>query len=81
MRLPSLPLLLQVRTLLEEVQAVGRKQGGGAPAVICGDFNSAACSPIYRFVADGCLPLLGHDRKHMSGQVRGRGCQVYGFCA
>ena len=38
--LPTCGCLLQVRTLLEEAHTLGRRYG--APAAICGDFNSAA---------------------------------------
>lgn len=57
----------QVRTLLEEVAAAQR--GRPAPAVICGDFNSAVGSPLYEFVLQGELELGPVDRRRLSGQV------------
>jgi mRNA deadenylase 3'-5' endonuclease subunit Ccr4 len=57
----------QVRTLLEEVAAAQR--GRPAPAVVCGDFNSAVGSPLYEFVLEGELELGPVDRRRLSGQV------------
>ncbi|KDD76993.1 hypothetical protein H632_c46p4, partial [Helicosporidium sp. ATCC 50920] len=60
----------QVRTLLTSISAA-REAAHQAPALVCGDFNSAAHSGIHRFLAQGQLELGHWDRRHLSGQVEG----------
>ncbi|KAL4425811.1 hypothetical protein ABPG75_009827 [Micractinium tetrahymenae] len=63
----------QVRIFLEHVDSLCLQQqkssGARAAAIVCGDFNSAAGSPIYEFVRNGQLELPLYDRRYMSGQV------------
>ncbi|GLC51744.1 hypothetical protein PLESTB_000543300 [Pleodorina starrii] len=40
-------------------------------AIITGDFNSTAGSPLYQFVARGSLDLARNNRKKLSGQLHG----------
>lgn len=39
------------------------------PILVCGDFNSAAGSPLYKFITDSALDLNTTDRRRLSGQV------------
>lgn len=67
----------QVRTLFERIQAVQSRYqkhsstGMKPPAIICGDFNTAAGSAIYDFICTGQLDMSQHDRRTISGQVEG----------
>jgi len=67
----------QVRTLFEKVHAVQSRYqkhsstGMKPPAIICGDFNTAAGSAIYDFICAGQLDMSQHDRRTVSGQVEG----------
>ncbi|GAB4817059.1 hypothetical protein N2152v2_004105 [Parachlorella kessleri] len=64
--------IAQVRTLFDRVRRLSQEHGG-APAVICGDFNSAAGSPVYQYISHGLLDLSQHDRRRLSGQVEAQG--------
>jgi hypothetical protein len=64
----------QARTLAERVDRLAREHGnGGAPVIMCGDFNSSAGSPLHTFMLRGELDLAQHDRRKISGQVEGQG--------
>jgi mRNA deadenylase 3'-5' endonuclease subunit Ccr4 len=63
--------LAQVRTLLEA--AAAEAAAAAAPAVVCGDFNSAAGSALYEFITRGALDLASTDRRCVSGQVEAAG--------
>ena len=66
--------LAQVRTMLESAHSlVSGLPTGPCPVVVCGDFNSAAGSPIYEFVLRGELELGSIDRRRLSGQVEAAG--------
>ncbi len=66
--------LAQVRTMLESAHSlVAARPAGPCPVVVCGDFNSAAGSPIYEFVLRGELELGSIDRRRLSGQVEAAG--------
>jgi mRNA deadenylase 3'-5' endonuclease subunit Ccr4 len=66
--------LAQVRTMLESVHSLAAaRPAGPCPVVVCGDFNSAAGSPIYEFVLKGELELGSIDRRRLSGQVEAAG--------
>lgn len=66
--------LAQVRTMLESAHSlVAGRPTGPCPVVVCGDFNSAAGSPIYEFVLRGELELGSIDRRRLSGQVEAAG--------
>ncbi|KAL4513210.1 hypothetical protein Ndes2437B_g08253 [Nannochloris sp. 'desiccata'] len=66
--------LAQVRTMLESAHSlVAARPTGPCPVVVCGDFNSAAGSPIYEFVLRGELQLGSIDRRRLSGQVEAAG--------
>ena len=62
----------QLRVIFEKIGRL-RRSGGEDPhdLIICGDFNSAPDSPVYRFVSEGELDCVAHDRRHLSGQVEG----------
>uniref|UniRef100_A0A1D2ADJ9 Endonuclease/exonuclease/phosphatase domain-containing protein n=1 Tax=Auxenochlorella protothecoides TaxID=3075 RepID=A0A1D2ADJ9_AUXPR len=64
--------LAQTRNLLHAVHGASRR-AGGAPAVVCGDFNSAAYSDVHCFITSGELGLQAVDRRWASGQVEGIG--------
>lgn len=68
-----LPALQQVRTLLEHVNSLCLQQqtrcGRRAAAMVMGDFNSTAGSPMHQFLMASELDLSQHDRRRMSGQV------------
>ena len=66
--------LAQVRAMLEAAHSlVAARPDGPCPVVVCGDFNSAAGSPIYEFVLRGQLALGSIDRRRLSGQVEAAG--------
>ncbi|KAG0459768.1 hypothetical protein HPP92_022896 [Vanilla planifolia] len=57
----------QVRVLLDRAYAVSRAWND-APVVVCGDFNSTPTSPLYKFIAEQKVNLLGLTRAQISGQ-------------
>ncbi|GLU10250.1 hypothetical protein SLE2022_270690 [Rubroshorea leprosula] len=57
----------QVRRLLDRAHAVS-KLWNNAPIVLCGDFNCTPKSPLYNFISEQKLDLLGVDRDKVSGQ-------------
>jgi hypothetical protein len=61
--------LAQVRTMLEAAHALAAPRAGAAPVVCCGDFNSAAGSPLHEFVLQGAFDLRRTERRRVSGQV------------
>ncbi|GLT80505.1 hypothetical protein SLA2020_519420 [Shorea laevis] len=58
----------QVRRLLDRAHAVSR-MWNNAPVVLCGDFNCTPKSPLYNFITEQKLDLLGLDRDKVSGQA------------
>lgn len=64
--------LAQVRTMLERIEHMQAEEQHKPPAIICGDFNSAAGSAIHDFVLAGELDLSQCDRRSLSGQIEGR---------
>lgn len=65
--------LAQVRTMLERAYVLSTMYKNSLPVIVCGDFNSAAGSPLYNFVVEGELDLANVDRKTISGQVTSQG--------
>lgn len=64
--------LAQVKTMFEEASCEAIKLSRGdsrLPVIVCGDFNSAAESPLYRFIVDGELDLHKTDSRQISGQI------------
>ncbi|MEQ2184962.1 hypothetical protein GOODEAATRI_013298 [Goodea atripinnis] len=52
--------LAQLAILLAEIGRLSRlPDGSNNPVVLCGDFNSAPWSPLYRFLTTGCLEYQG----------------------
>ncbi|XP_057960189.1 carbon catabolite repressor protein 4 homolog 6 [Malania oleifera] len=58
----------QVRVLLNRAHAVS-KIWDGAPVVLCGDFNCTPKSPLYNFISEQKINLIGLDRNKVSGQA------------
>lgn len=52
--------LAQLAILLAEIGRLSRLPDSSSnPVVLCGDFNSAPWSPLYRFLTTGCLEYQG----------------------
>ncbi|XP_047243669.1 protein angel homolog 2 isoform X4 [Girardinichthys multiradiatus] len=61
--------LAQLAILLAEIGRLSRlPDGSNNPVVLCGDFNSAPWSPLYRFLTTGCLEYQGMQIGMVSGQ-------------
>ncbi|XP_015258851.1 PREDICTED: protein angel homolog 2-like isoform X2 [Cyprinodon variegatus] len=61
--------LAQLAILLAEIGRLSRLPDGSRnPVVLCGDFNSAPWSPLYRFLTTGCLEYQGMQIGLVSGQ-------------
>ncbi|KAM4713664.1 protein angel homolog 2 isoform 2-T2 [Anableps anableps] len=61
--------LAQLAILLAEIGRLSRLPDGSSnPVVLCGDFNSAPWSPLYRFLTTGCLEYQGMQIGMVSGQ-------------
>ncbi|XP_041831423.1 protein angel homolog 2 isoform X2 [Melanotaenia boesemani] len=61
--------LAQLAILLAEINRLSRLPDGSTnPVVLCGDFNSVPCSPLYSFMTTGCLEYEGLQISMVSGQ-------------
>eukprot|EP00198_Chlamydomonas_reinhardtii_P009451 XP_001698788.1 predicted protein [Chlamydomonas reinhardtii] len=65
--------LLVATTHITFDPAKGDVKLGQTLAIITGDFNSTAGSPLYQFVAQGALDLATTSRKKLSGEAGGGG--------
>ncbi|XP_029984228.1 protein angel homolog 2 isoform X1 [Sphaeramia orbicularis] len=61
--------LAQLAILLAEIHRLTRlPDGSTSPVLLCGDFNSTPCSPLYSFLTTGCLDYTGLQIGMVSGQ-------------
>lgn len=61
--------LAQLAILLAEINRLShRSDGSSNPVVLCGDFNSTPCSPLYNLLTTGCLEYAGMQIGMVSGQ-------------
>ncbi|XP_054879975.1 protein angel homolog 2 isoform X2 [Poeciliopsis prolifica] len=61
--------LAQLAILLAEIGRLSRLPDGSTnPVILCGDFNSAPWSPLYRFLTTGSLKYKGMQINTVSGQ-------------
>lgn len=61
--------LAQLAILLAEINRLTRlPDGSTSPVLLCGDFNSTPCSPLYSFLTTGYLDYTGLQIGMVSGQ-------------
>lgn len=61
--------LAQLAILLAEINRLScRSDGSSNPVVLCGDFNSTPCSPLYNLLTTGFLEYAGMQIGMVSGQ-------------
>ena len=63
--------IAQARTILQRMAAIQQELPQPALPLLMGDFNAAAYSAVYSFVAQGVLDCSAHDRRDLSGQLAG----------
>lgn len=59
--------------LLAKLQNISRQSNETDGIILCGDFNSVPFSPLYNFLAEGCLHYVGIGRVDVSGQQQKKG--------